>query len=138
MHIRKMRIEDYDEVYRLWITSHGIGLNNFDDSKIGIDTFLNRNPESCFIAEEHNKIIGTILAGSDGRRGYIYHLAVEEKKRNNGIGTKLVDTALNVLKQIGITKVSLLVFKKNSIANKFWEKYGFIEREDLTYRFKAL
>ena len=138
MHIRKMRIEDYDEMYILWMSSAGIGLNDFDDSKIGIDKFLNRNPNSCFIAEIDNKIIGTILVGTDGRRGHIYHLAVAEMLRNNGIATKLVNTALCALKNMGITKVALVVFKDNDIANKFWTKSGFVEREDLIYRNRQL
>ena len=138
MQIRNMRIEDYDEMYILWRSSRGIGVNDFDDSKNGIDKFLARNPGSCFIAEIADKIIGTILAGSDGRRGHIYHLAVDEKMRNKGIATKLVNIALLSLKQIGITKVTLVVFKDNYIANKFWEKNGFTEREDLIYMDRKL
>ena len=136
MHIRKMRIDDYDEMYALWQSCPGIGLNDLDDSKIGIDTFLNRNPESCFVAEANKEIVGTILVGSDGRRGHIYHLAVDEKMRNKGIASKLVDTALLALKQMGITKVAFVVFSQNSLANKFWEKKEFRVREDLIYRDK--
>ena len=136
MHIRKMRIDDYDEMYALWQSCTGIGLNDLDDSKIGIDIFLNRNPESCFVAEANKEIVGTILVGSDGRRGHIYHLAVDEKMRNKGIASKLVDTALLALKQMGITKVAFVVFSQNSLANKFWQKKEFRVREDLIYRDK--
>ena len=67
--IRKMVIDDYDSVYDLWMSCVGMGLNNLDDSKDGIAKFLNRNPETCFVAEKGQKLVGVILAGSDGRRG---------------------------------------------------------------------
>ena len=134
MHIRKMRIEDYDEIYALWTKSSGIRLTDVDDSRIGIRNFLIRNPDSCFIAKRNTKIIATILAGNDGRRGHIYHMAVDEKFRNQGIATRLVDITLLALKNMGIAKVSLVVFKENSVANTFWDKRGFGAREDLVYR----
>ena len=76
MQMRMMKITDYEQVYHLWLTCSGMGLNNLDDSEEGIERFLHRNPSTCFVAEEGNRIIGAILAGNDGRRGYIYHTAV--------------------------------------------------------------
>ena len=76
MTIRRMQIGDYDEVHALWLSCTGMGLNDLDDSRDGIRRFLERNPETCFVAEDEGKIVGVILAGSDGRRGYIYHTAV--------------------------------------------------------------
>lgn len=61
--IRKMLIEDYEEVYKLWFSCTGMGLNNLDDSKEGIEKFLKRNPDTCFVAED-SEIIGVILAGN--------------------------------------------------------------------------
>lgn len=87
---------------------------------------------------QNNAIIATILAGNDGRRGHIYHMFVDEKFRNQGIATKLVNITLRALKYMGIVKVSLVVFKNNSTANTFWEKNGFTEREDLIYRNRML
>ncbi|MBD5558239.1 MAG: GNAT family N-acetyltransferase [Desulfovibrio sp.] len=138
MQIRNMRIEDYDEMYASWMKSAGIRLTELDDSREGICNFLSRNPDSCFVATQNKAIIATILGGTDGRRGYIYHMWVDEKFRNQGIATKLVDVTLSALKHIGIVKVSLVVFKNNSAANTFWEKRGFIEREDLIYRNRPL
>ena len=76
MNIRKMVINDYDEVYALWMSCAGMGLNDLDDSKDGIDKFLKRNPDTCFVAEYNSQIVGVIIVGNDGRRGYIYHTAV--------------------------------------------------------------
>lgn len=138
MNIRKMTIDDYDEIYNLWVSCAGMSLNNFDDSKDGIDKFINRNPDTCFVALIENKIVGVILAGNDGRRGFIYHTAVSPRFRKQGIGRKLVDTAMLALKQLGINKVALVVFDKNIDGNAFWESLGFTVRNDLTYRNKVL
>ena len=138
MIIRKMKIDDYDRVYDLWISCAGMGLNNLDDSKDGIAKFLNRNPETCFVAEIEQKLVGVILAGSDGRRGYIYHTAVRPDCRNQGIGTALVDTVMGALKALGIHKAALVVFAKNKDGNAFWERLGFTSREDLVYRNKSM
>ena len=136
--IRPMVIEDYDDIYRLWTLTKGMGLNNLDDTKTGINIFLQRNPNTCFVATFHNEIIGTIISGHDGRRGYIYHTAVSEKFRKKGIGQKLVTSSLSALKTEGINKVALVVFSKNKLGNLFWEKIGFRKREDLIYRDKTI
>ena len=138
MEIRLMRISDYEQVYQLLLSCAGMGLNNLDDSKEGIERFLNRNPETCFVAEEEKKIIGVILVGNDGRRGYIYHTAVSPDHRHQGIAAKLVDTSMTALKSLGINKAALVVFSKNEDGNAFWEKNCFISREDLVYRNKTL
>ncbi len=138
MNIRIMTIDDYENVYELWMSCKGMGLNNLDDSKEGIDRFLKRNPDTCFVAEINAAIAGVIIVGNDGRRGYIYHTAVNPKYRNQGVGSKLVETALSALQKAGITKAALVVFDKNETGNNFWEKTGFTIRKDLIYRNRAL
>ncbi|MBR0422308.1 MAG: GNAT family N-acetyltransferase [Clostridia bacterium] len=138
MNIRLMTIEDYEKVYMLWLSCAGMGLNNLDDSKEGIDKFLKRNPDTCFVAEDGDNIVGVIIAGNDGRRGYIYHTAVNSVLRNQGIGTKLVDAAMDALKKNGINKVALVVFDRNKNGNCFWDSIGFSARDDLVYRNKAI
>ena len=138
MSIRLMTIDDYEKVYELWMSCVGMGLNNLDDSKEGIDKFLQRNPDTCFVAEVENVIVGVIIVGNDGRRGYIYHTAVNPQYRKQGIAKSLVDTAMTALQKTGINKVALVVFDRNEIGNGFWEKMGFTVRNDLIYRNKAL
>ena len=138
MFYRKMVIDDYDKVYSLWISCAGMGLNNLDDSKEGIDKFLKRNPDTCFVAIDNETIIGVIMVGNDGRRGYIYHTSVDPNYRMKGIGKTLVNTALDALFKLGINKVALVVFERNRIGNEFWEKIGFTKRNDLVYRNKTL
>ena len=136
--IRPMTIEDYDKVYALWLSTKGMGLNDQDDSREGIRQYLLRNPSTSFVAEEGAEIVGTILAGHDGRRGCIYHLAVREDHRRQGIASRLLEQAVTALRTEGIRKVFLVVFQNNKDGNAFWESQGFTLREDLNYRNKAL
>lgn len=138
MEIKKMKIEDYEAVYQLWLSCTGMGLNTVDDSRDGIEKFLNRNPDTCFVAESDGKIVGVILGGNDGRRGYIHHTAVSPDQRRQGIASKLVDAVMTAFKNIGITKAALVVFERNADGNAFWEKTGFTVREDLLYRNKSI
>lgn len=133
-----MSVDDYNAVYNLWLSCSGMGLNDLDDSEEGVRKFLERNPETCFVAENDGMVIGVIIAGNDGRRGYIYHTAVNPLFRGRGIGRKLVESAMNALKEAGINKVALVVFGRNKDGNEFWKKMGFTVREDLTYRNKTI
>lgn len=134
MEIRLMTIDDYDKVYHLWTNTEGMGMRSLDDSFEGITKLLKRNPTTNYIAQEENKIIGVILCGHDGRRGYIYHTAVESSFRNKGVGKSLVDATLDALKKEAINKVALVAFASNDLGNKFWQSLGFNKRNDLIYR----
>lgn len=134
MIIRTMKIEDYEEIYDIWIHTAGMGLNTTDDSREGIAKYLLRNPNTCFVAEVNGKIAGVIMSGHDGRRGFIHHTTVKQEYRGQGIGKKLVDSALATLEAEDIHKVALVAFEKNVFGNIFWEKMGFTVRDDLIYR----
>lgn len=138
MNYRVMTIEDYPDIYDLWIHTPGMGLNSTDDSEDGIRRYLLRNPSTNFVAEEDGKIVGIIMAGHDGRRGFVYHTAVFPEFRGQGVGKALVDHAMEALEKEGIHKAALVVFERNEIGNGFWEKMGFTAREDLVYRNKNI
>ena len=138
MIIRTMNIKDYEKVYDLWIHTKGMGLNTTDDSREGIDKYLHRNPNTCFVAEDNDEIVGVIMSGHDGRRGFIHHTTVKAEYRGKGIGKKLVDSALAALEAEGIHKAALVAFEKNILGNIFWEKIGFTVRDDLVYRNKNI
>ena len=138
MHTRKMLVSDYGQIYALWLSCPGMGLNNLDDSRDGIERFLKRNPGTCFVTEAEGRIVGAILAGNDGRRGYIYHTAVSPAHRHEGIGRGLAEAALKALQRLGINKAALVVFDRNEDGNAFWEEMGFSARQDLVYRNKTL
>ena len=138
MEIRRMRPGDYDRVYALWMSCKNMGFNDLDDSREGIEKYLNRNPGTCFVAEEGGALMGVILSGHDGRRGFIHHMAVAEAYRRRGVGKALVERALAALRAEGIHKVALVAFKYNQAGNDFWERMGFTVRDDLNYRNLAL
>lgn len=133
MQIRAMTIEDYEQTAKLWRSIQGFGLRSVDDSKEGIRRFLLRNPGISVVAEEDGEIVGAILCGHDGRRGCLYHVCVEEHRRKQGIGQKMVAFCMEALRKEEINKVSLIAFTRNEIGNAFWQKIGWTRREDLNY-----
>ncbi len=132
--IRRMTIEDYEGVRKLWMSIHGFAIRSIDDSKEGVTRFLKRNPDTSTVAvDEKGEIVGAILCGHDGRRGCLYHVCVREDCRRCGIGKDMVVFCMNALKAEGINKVSLIAFTKNDIGNAFWKCIGWTKREDLNY-----
>lgn len=131
--IRPLTIDDYDEVYQLWKGTPGVGLRSMDDSKDGIRRFLGRNPYTNFVAEEDGHIIGVVLGGHDGRRGYIYHTCVDETFRRRSIGRELIERIIIAMKEERITKIGLICFAENNKGNEFWSGLGWEQRSDLNY-----
>ena len=132
--IRLMSIEDYDGVKALWMSIHGFAIRSIDDSRIGVEKFIKRNPTTSVVAvNESNEIVGAILCGHDGRRGCFYHVCVKENYRRLGIGKDMVVFCMNALKEEGVNKVSLIAFTSNDVGNAFWKCIGWTKREDLNY-----
>lgn len=136
--MRKMNINDYDKVHALWKECEGMDLNDIDESEKGIAKYLNRNPDSCFVEEKDNQIVGVILAGHDGRRGSVHHLAVKREYRKKGIGRNLLNIALDALKKEGIRKVGIFVYDDNEIGKEFWNSQDFKRHDDYFYMDKEL
>ncbi|MEN4041926.1 MAG: GNAT family N-acetyltransferase, partial [Anaerolineaceae bacterium] len=111
VNIRPMRITDYDQMLDLWKNSEGIGLSRADSYE-GVQRFLERNPGTSFVAVDGEQVVATILAGHDGRRGYLHHVAVAEKYRRRGIGEALVEKSLNQFRSLGIQKCHLFVAER--------------------------
>ena len=138
MIIEKMKIDDYDEIHQIWSNTNGMTLRAIDDSKEGIERFLKRNPNNNFICRINGNIVGGILCGHDGRKGFIYHVVVKENYRDRGIAKKLVGHVIKSLKEEKITKISVLVNSDNISGNDFWESLGFEYFNDLKYRILPL
>ncbi len=138
MLVRIMTIDDYPAVYALWQSTAGIGLRSLDDSAEGIIRFLRRNPNTSFVALADQSLVGAILCGHDGRRGYIYHTAVHPFHQNKGIGKSLVNAALEALQAEGIHKAALVSYNDNNLGIAFWQALGFEQRSDLVYLNKAI
>ncbi len=123
-------INSYDRVIALWNKCDGIELSE-SDSKENIQSFLNRNPGLSFIAEINGELVGAVLAGHDGRRGFIHHLAVSPKYRKNGIGRVLIDNCFEGFKAAGILKCHIFIFNTNISGQKFWTSVGWTYRDDI-------
>jgi len=128
--IREMTIDDYEQMIKLWENTKGIGLSGAD-SRANISQFVKRNPGLSYVCESSHQIIGTVLCGHDGRRGYLYHLAVDVAFRNRGIGKKLAVNSLEKLHQQNIDKCHLFLYHDNEIAIKFYENTGWEKRNNL-------
>ena len=128
--ISPFKIEDYNKVYNLWIK---VFPKNTDSSysRESVEAFLRRNPGTSFVARKGGLIVGTVLAGNDGRRGYIHHLGVLAEYRSMGIGKMLLQQAEKALKIAGMQKVHLFVFKDNISAKGFYDKIGYVKRNDI-------
>ncbi len=127
---RIMEMADYDNVIALWKRSEGVRLREAD-SKDSIARYLARNPGLSFVCENSEGIIGTIMSGHDGKRGYVQHLAVEGCVRKLGIGATLITHCLEALKKEGILKSHIHVLSTNEYARSFWKNRGWKERTDL-------
>ena len=119
--IRTMNIEDYEGVMLLWKSIKGFRIRSVDDDFEHIEKFLKRNEGLSVVAIKDNHIVGSILSGHDGRQATFYHVCVDEKCRGLNIAQKMVDEAIKRLKFEGISKVTLVAFKKNYSGNLFWK-----------------
>ncbi len=128
--IQAFTMEHYQAAYTLWRDTPGIGLSSADEPQ-AIEQYLLRNPGTSFAAFADTALVGTILCGHDGRRGYVHHLVVNPAYRRRGIATQLVTTALNQLRTIGISKCHLFIFAQNKTGIAFWQNVGWTLREDI-------
>jgi ribosomal protein S18 acetylase RimI-like enzyme len=128
--IRPMTLLDIHAAIAIWKDSPGIVLRD-DDSQAGIERYLTRNPKLSFVAAQSLEIIGAVLCGHDGRRGYLQHVAVLPKFQNRGIGSALVDQVLLGLEQQGIQKAHVDVLTANTAGHLFWANYGWTKRTDI-------
>jgi ribosomal protein S18 acetylase RimI-like enzyme len=129
--IRGMAPADYDRVFALWKRTEGMGLSQAD-SRENIERFLLRNPGLSFVAHLNGTIVGAVMSGHDGRRGFLYHLAVAPEHRLKGTGRLLVEACLKELAAQGMHKCHLFVYANNESGKKFWRRTGWTERTDIT------
>jgi ribosomal protein S18 acetylase RimI-like enzyme len=137
--IRQFRFpEDYEDVYALWAQAGtGIHLRQSDEPE-EIAKKLERDPDLFLVAVVEGRIIGSIMGGFDGRRGMMYHLAVAQAFRQQGIASQLVDELESRLKAKGCLRYYLLVTKDNPQAIRFYENRGWKHMSDLLAYGKAL
>ncbi|MDR0913951.1 MAG: GNAT family N-acetyltransferase [Oscillospiraceae bacterium] len=128
--IRNMLAEDYEKIFAVWQITSKKALSSAD-SKENIAAFLGRNPELSKVALCSGEIIGSVLAGHDGRRGFFYHLSVLPQFRRHHIATKMVTEAMADFKKNGIEKTHIFCYVENAAGQNFWQKQGFEQRGDI-------
>lgn len=128
--IKDMTIESYDEIFAMWQITSKRALSKADDRE-EIERYLNRNSGLSQIAVVDGKIVGTVLAGHDGRRGFIHHMAVLPEYRRNGIAKAMAKKAIEKLEQEGIVKTHIFTYCDNSAGQSFWSSMGFEKRGDI-------
>ena len=135
LNIRPMTIGDYEEVRALWMTIRGFGIRALEDSREDIERFILRNPTTSVVARMNGKIVGSILCGSDGRQGSLYHVCVAKEYRRRRIGTQMVGWCMHQLRALGINKVALIAFPSNDAGNAFWKQIGWRQSDVNYYEF---
>jgi putative acetyltransferase len=130
MTIDELRLEDYDDALALWKSAEGIGLSSAD-SREAIGRYLLRNPGMSSAARSGGRLVGAVLAGHDGRRGFLHHLAVAADRRGRGLGRVLVERSLERLRGEGIAKCHIFLMKSNEKGRGFWEAVGWQPRSDI-------
>lgn len=130
LQIREMIIEDYDEIFALWQVTTKRALSDAD-SRENIAKYLEHNKGMSLVGIVDGKIIATVLAGHDGRRGFIHHMAVSPDYRRMGVGRSLATEADKRIKQAGIKKTHIFCYKNNQLGQPFWKAMGFTKRDDI-------
>ena len=129
--IRPMTLDDIPAALALWQGLPGIGLRAAD-SPPALARYLHRNPGTSFVAAtEAGELVGVSLAGHDGRRGYLHHVAVAQAFRKQGLGRLLVERCCSALKVEGIEKINLWVKADNAAGLAFWNHVGGQARGDI-------
>ena len=121
--IADMDAGDLEEVLELWRTAEGVGLNESDTVE-RLEVYLRRNEGLSAVARSEGRVVGAVLCGHDGRRGYMNHLAVAESHRRQGIGSELVERCVAKLWQLGILKCNIFVYTDNENGSSFWTTAG--------------
>lgn len=128
--IRAFVPDDHPEALRLWQTTSGIVLRDVD--ALGpITGYLVRNPGMSLVAVAEGAIVGAVLGGTDGRRGYLQHLAVDPGYRRQGLGRRLVERCLGALAAASIDKCHVMVRADHRDAVRFWSHLGWRARPDI-------
>jgi N-acetylglutamate synthase len=121
---------DYDEVMALWCNTEGLTLREAD-SREAIARYLGHNSGLSFVARDAGQLVGAVLAGTDGRRGYLQHLAVAPSHRGRGVGRALAERVVEALRSLDVAKCHVMVRQENVAARAFWVHLGWQDRADV-------
>lgn len=122
--IKQMKISDFSEIFLLWKKA-GLNVLSEEIEFYEAKNMIKLNPDSCFVLVKNEKIIGSILGVFNGRRGWIYHLAIDPDFQKKGYGSLLLKKTENALKKQGARRVNLGVEYENLKVFPFYQKYGY-------------
>jgi N-acetylglutamate synthase len=128
--ILPMSVEDLEAVTALWNDTKGVGMNESDGPR-QLRAFLDRNPGLSLVARDGSRLIGAVLCGYDGRRGFLYHLAVLPEYRKRGVGRAIVERCLDALGSLGLLRCNILIYVDNQSGEQFWKRGGWYDRNEL-------
>ncbi|SDV50471.1 GNAT family N-acetyltransferase [Chitinasiproducens palmae] len=128
--IRPMNADDYDAVFTLLRQLPGVALRSADTPD-AFRRYLERNPGLSLVALRNGRLAGCLMAGHDGRRGYLQHLAVDPAQQRAGLGSALVAQCVASLQALDIVKCHVDVFKENAAGAAFWNRHGWMQRHDI-------
>lgn len=128
--IRTMQLDDYEAVMALMRQTPGVVIRD-TDSLAATARYLARNPDLSFVALIDGAMVGCIMSGHDGRRGYLQHLLVLPAHRRQGIADALVEHCLAALAALGIVKSHVDVLKDNTLAHAYWQTARWTLRDDI-------
>jgi ribosomal protein S18 acetylase RimI-like enzyme len=134
--IHEFQIGNYEAILSLWKEA-GLIIRPGDDLA-GVQRKLQRDPDLFLVAREREEIVGCVMGGWDGRRGWIYHLAVKASHRRRGIAKALMQELETRLIQKGARKVNAQVYRSNSASLRFFDECGYEANPDLVMIGKAL
>jgi N-acetylglutamate synthase len=123
---REFRISDYEAAVELWNRVEGIEIAE-GDAKDEVASFISRNPGLSRVAVQGAAVVAVALCSHDGRRGHIYHLAVEPDYQRCGLGKRLVNECLDALRRVGIKRAIVMVAAENDYGRAFWRRAGWEE-----------
>jgi ribosomal protein S18 acetylase RimI-like enzyme len=124
--IREFQPRDGEALRELWTT---FGFRLIADDDAGLDRFAARNPGLFVVAEDGSGIVGSVLGAWDGRRGWLYHVAVAPSHQRRGLGSELVALVEGRLRDLGCPRVIVMVEAANDEALRFWTTLGYGRRD---------
>ena len=129
--VRAMNSRDIASAISLWRETEGVGVSAEETPEM-LWAYLDRNPGISSVAvDQAGRRIGAVLGGHDGRRAFIYHLAIDPAHRGRGWGRALVERTQRELAAHGLAKATIMVFANNAEGRAFWKHLGWQVREDL-------
>ena len=129
MKIENFSMEYYEDIIEIWRKA-GLSIGS-SDTKEEVNRMLKKNSNLFLIGKVNDNVVGVVVGGFDGRRGYVHHLAIDPNHQKKGYGRLIMMELINRFRIMGVHKVHLFIEKYNNEVIHFYEKLGWEIRNDL-------